>query len=268
MSKKKTQQPTSAAKIAANRRNAQRSTGPRGLLGKATSRLNAVRHGLRSSELLMPGESADEFCALREAMFADLVPIGQLESGLVDALLAYGWRLRRAAQCDSGLFAKFLVKASSNNNHRVADPEVQRTLDLGEAVTNMALCPGDALSKLHRYEAGLERAYWRTLHELQRLQAARAGEDVAPPAVVDVAVHLDARPDEVEATERAASHGCRPSFPEMADQPRDGRGERVSDGVNPAAATVAQAPSDPCETTERTQGPSGQDPGEVATNCP
>src|SRR6266545_3655258 len=36
----------SAAKIAANRRNAQRSTGPRSAVGKARARHNAFRHGL------------------------------------------------------------------------------------------------------------------------------------------------------------------------------------------------------------------------------
>ena len=37
---------TSPAKIAANRRNAQRSTGPRSAAGKARARRNAFRHGL------------------------------------------------------------------------------------------------------------------------------------------------------------------------------------------------------------------------------
>src|SRR5437016_4870942 len=37
---------TSEANIAANRRNAQRSTGPRTALGKARVRRNALRHGL------------------------------------------------------------------------------------------------------------------------------------------------------------------------------------------------------------------------------
>jgi hypothetical protein len=37
---------SSAAKIAANRRNAQKSTGPRSVAGKARSRRNAFRHGL------------------------------------------------------------------------------------------------------------------------------------------------------------------------------------------------------------------------------
>lgn len=50
-----------------------------------------------------------------------------------------------------------------------------------------ALLPeGETLDKVSRYETTLERSLFRTLHELQRLQAARAGERVLPPAAVDV----------------------------------------------------------------------------------
>ena len=44
----------------------------------------------------------------------------------------------------------------------------------------------DTLSKVSRYEAALERGLFRALHELQRLQAMRAGAAVLPPVAVDV----------------------------------------------------------------------------------
>ena len=46
------QESISQRKLEANRRNAQRSTGPRTAEGKARSRCNALRHGLRSEEVL------------------------------------------------------------------------------------------------------------------------------------------------------------------------------------------------------------------------
>jgi hypothetical protein len=46
-------------KIEANRRNALKSTGPRTTEGKAAVRLNALRHGLRSEEVLLPGEDEE-----------------------------------------------------------------------------------------------------------------------------------------------------------------------------------------------------------------
>ncbi len=47
---------TSEKQIRANRRNALKSTGPKTPEGKATVRLNARTHGLRSQEILFPGE--------------------------------------------------------------------------------------------------------------------------------------------------------------------------------------------------------------------
>ena len=43
-------------------------------------------------------------------------------------------------------------------------------------------------SNLVRYETSIERSLYKALHELQRLQAARAGRKVIPPVAVDVNV--------------------------------------------------------------------------------
>lgn len=50
-----------------------------------------------------------------------------------------------------------------------------------------ALLPEDAdLEKVTRYETTLERSLFRSLHELQRLQAGRSGVGLLPPATVDM----------------------------------------------------------------------------------
>jgi hypothetical protein len=46
-------------------------------------------------------------------------------------------------------------------------------------------------ANLSRYEVALSRSLLRNLHELQRLQAVRAGERVPAPAVVDVDIKAD-----------------------------------------------------------------------------
>ena len=46
----------------------------------------------------------------------------------------------------------------------------------------------DNLSKLRRYETQIERSFFRALHELQRLQAARQGQPVVAPLALDVNV--------------------------------------------------------------------------------
>ena len=57
---------SSAKQIAANRRNALRSTGPRTDEGRAKCRLNAVKHGLAAQALLLPGEDAETLRDFRQ----------------------------------------------------------------------------------------------------------------------------------------------------------------------------------------------------------
>jgi hypothetical protein len=49
---------------------------------------------------------------------------------------------------------------------------------------------GDRFSRVLRYEQTFERSLYKALHELQRLQAARAGEDVPLPAVGELDVSV------------------------------------------------------------------------------
>jgi hypothetical protein len=52
---------TSPRKAEANRRNAQKSTGPKTPEGKDAVRLNALKHGLLCREVLLPGEDKGAF---------------------------------------------------------------------------------------------------------------------------------------------------------------------------------------------------------------
>lgn len=51
--------------IAANRRNAKKSTGPRTPAGKSNVRLNALKHGLTAQSVVLPFEDADAYEALQ-----------------------------------------------------------------------------------------------------------------------------------------------------------------------------------------------------------
>ena len=48
----------------------------------------------------------------------------------------------------------------------------------------------EAISKLSRYENSMQRNLFRTLHELQRMQAARRGEHVPVPVAVDIDLNV------------------------------------------------------------------------------
>jgi len=97
---------TSLAKLEANRKNAQLSTGPKSPEGKAAARWNAMKHGLLAKEVVIRTgdgrESKTEFSALLTSLKEDLQPEGVLEEMLVEKIAVCYWRLRRALRCEVG----------------------------------------------------------------------------------------------------------------------------------------------------------------------
>jgi len=99
----------SPKQIEANRRNAQKSTGPKTPQGRAISKMNALKHGILSKEVVVRGwcikENGREFAALHRRLWEDLKPVGLLEEMLVDKIVGTHWRLRRALKAESGEIA-------------------------------------------------------------------------------------------------------------------------------------------------------------------
>ena len=92
--------------LAANRTNAQKSTGPQTDEGKAVSKMNATKHGILSREVIVRGliskESEREFLAFHRRFREHLAPVGPLEEMLVDQIVTTQWRLRRVLRAEAG----------------------------------------------------------------------------------------------------------------------------------------------------------------------
>ena len=195
--------PISQRRLEANRRNALRSTGPKTAAGKSAVRWNALKHGLHSRQLLLPGEKQSDWSAFRERLSAEMKPVGGLELLLVDRITALAWRIRRLGGLESDLFVwNYYETVASRNSHEYIwrnFPEFQKlhgeegseeesvskarearalqeseSSRLGRAFISDSERT-DSFVKLSRYEGRLERSFYRALQELQRLQAARAG---------------------------------------------------------------------------------------------
>ena len=181
---------TSPEQIAANRRNAARSTGPVTLEGKAVSALNATRHGIlaRTSILVSRGEDAESFEALRESLHLELQPEGKVEELLVERLVSLVWRLRRLHAAEVGIFdaarEHLELVHGSRLSSRGKPTDHAEAAAAGWAFSAHATQGGLAL--LSRYEGSIERGLFQTLHELQRLQATRTGAGGPPPLALDV----------------------------------------------------------------------------------
>ncbi len=83
-------------RIAANRANAQLSTGPVTEEGKRRVAKNGLQHGLCSATPVLDGvETFPEWQAYSTAMIDSLSPLGAIEDVLVERITLASWRLRR-----------------------------------------------------------------------------------------------------------------------------------------------------------------------------
>lgn len=98
----------SEKQLEANRSNALKSTGPRTEAGMAVSSKNAIKHGLRAVEIVIPGEDPSEFDTFRQDLLADLSPVGQMELMFADRIIGSFWKLRRSGRMENELYIALL----------------------------------------------------------------------------------------------------------------------------------------------------------------
>ncbi len=115
--------------MAANRRNAQRSTGPHTPEGKARSAQNALGHGLRAVSPVVPFEDEAEWEAHLAGVVAALAPQGRLEEDLVDRVALQVWRLRRVARYEREILA-LLQRDAAALVHRARPARPREAVDL------------------------------------------------------------------------------------------------------------------------------------------
>jgi len=162
----------SEAQIAANRRNAEKSTGPRTEDGKASVARNALRHGLRAEKVLTFDETNGDFQAFLDEQRAAFEPADAIEEQLVERIAFCAWRLRRIYRIEADII-------DSWHNSPFAE---QEEVEIG------AVFEGNAyeISALSRYETALDRALNRAYVMLERRQARRRGEAVPAPIAIAV----------------------------------------------------------------------------------
>lgn len=175
----------SAVKVAANRRNAALSTGPRTEGGKASSSRNATTHGILAAAPIVAGERKADLEAFDAALRGDLRPVGAVETLLVDRIVTCAWRARRGARAERDVLERELREARAQAIY--SDNDAEGPADLGLAIVRDANGAG-AVERLGRYEGWLDRQMYRALHELERRQAARRGPGFPTPATIDLLV--------------------------------------------------------------------------------
>jgi hypothetical protein len=156
---------TSPQRLAANRANARRSTGPRTVEGKAVSSRNSRRHGLLSRVPLLPDEDGAEFEALLSRLLEHLDPSPGHEELLVDDIAALVWRLRRLGRVEAALFAMGASGAVGRALVQAGETANAPAVAFAAEATTFGL--------LSRYETTLVNRLRRALLDLDVLQRAR-----------------------------------------------------------------------------------------------
>jgi hypothetical protein len=113
---------SSAKKTEANRRNAQKSSGPKSAEGKSRSRCNAIKHGMRATLAVLPGEDEAAFSSRVDGWTRDLKPRNEAEQYLVDRAARVSWQLDRV---ERGYVAR--LTANINNATAAAAAGVTQT---------------------------------------------------------------------------------------------------------------------------------------------
>src|ERR1017187_5310118 len=172
---------------AANRINAQKSTGPRSTTGKMKSALNARKHGFAGNALTVVRlEDLDEIYQLRQDALDLYRPVNSQELFAVERIAACQLSLIRATRLEAGLFTTCLDKALDPEGQpmHLMSPELAGNGDIEiTRVQNRNFVLGEgfhrATQKPHtwalflRYQAQAERQYRRAIQDFDRLRALR-----------------------------------------------------------------------------------------------
>jgi hypothetical protein len=164
----------SPAQMAANRRNAQRSTGPRTEEGKKAVRLNAVKHGMTAKVIVLAHESAVDYHEIRATLIEDYAPATSKELMLVDQIAAGYWRTIRARRFETALFDEQIVAKKRYHRKDLAPNAGQD--DRVAAAVLQEIEPKE-LDNYFRYDGTISRDYYRAINTLEKMQAARRREE-------------------------------------------------------------------------------------------
>jgi hypothetical protein len=174
--------------INANRKNAQKSTGPKTAEGKAAVSKNAVKHGLFTDSLIR-GENPADYAVFHNEMLADLKPVGAVETMLAERVISLWWRLRRAERMQNQALDDMMEKCITNplprrlhglECHAMGVPLgdercLSSHLPLGR-VARLDWASSKVLERMIMYERRIESSLNRTMNELKSHQKIRRAE--------------------------------------------------------------------------------------------
>jgi len=174
------------AQINANQQNAQKSTGPQTVEGKAAVSQNAVKHGLFAAEAVIKGEDPAEYQAYHDQFLAELDPVGAVETMLADRFVSLVWRLKRAERMQNQAIDSMIESQIDNpmakslnmvkwhaKGVKLGDSRyVISHLQLGR-IASSDWCNCRVLDRMMLYERRIENSMLKIMNELKKREIMR-----------------------------------------------------------------------------------------------
>ena len=158
---------SSQRQIEANRRNAQKSTGPTSATGKAVSSLNALKSGIHAKTLVLPSEKLADLEQLIDDYYRRHNPDSPEACFYLDEVIHCEWLLRRYRAAETQMWQYQAQSAYAD----------EQKYPLGKSATSHST----PFSKLQYRVDATRRAYHRALKALKELKAEAPPPD--PPSL-------------------------------------------------------------------------------------
>jgi hypothetical protein len=165
---------SSQAKKDSARRNGAKSRGPVTPEGRARSSANSLRHGLTASNVVLHGESREDFDLLLADYVDQFRPATRVEMELIESMAVARWRLRRLLGIENNM-----LRVEMSRRAEEIDDEFQALDEAGRLawVFQKMADQSTSLELIIRYEAATNRSYDRAFKQLILL---RSGQPAAP----------------------------------------------------------------------------------------
>lgn len=205
--------------LAANRKNAQSSTGPKTAAGKSVSSRNATTHGMCATTFVLSNEDLDDYLQVRDQYMQRFGPRDQTEVDLIDRMVHATWSLRRCWTVQNQTVNMRMLHMQPALAEEYADlPPSGHT-----AAAMEDLAKENVLALHFRYETAMTTQYQRAL---KSLLDTRRNYPLAPPG---------------SCPQYPAFHQPEPHHPEPAAAPDPGPAEPLEPEIPPAMPSPASS---------------------------
>ena len=157
---------------------------------------NATKHGLLAAGITEL-DDAELYRAKLRDLKREKKPVGVIEKELLESIARHMMRLSRAVCLEAEYITSVLNPLIRDRDRNLMSEVVEETcgavINPGRPAKMSSVSVQSLVFLYQRYITGIDQQLYRALHEFERLQRMRQGEQVPAPAAVDVSIHANPR---------------------------------------------------------------------------